>query len=294
MPTAITTSLTTTTTTSSSSQSQPSIASLKAATATLSASAYPNPSDTTTAQAAATLRTLYPRAAQAFLQRNVHLTHSLINSAFAILAPPPVPGPNSDALVAQRKKWDILRITFETTLYSSPPPSQNIDELPSPLRSNLLLSPEPLIATLHNRSLALFTPKSAPQKPTSAFLPAQILVTLALASLKLDCAEVGRGMIEDWLARHGQEDNGDAPDGYAKVLELYCLHVLPRLEEWDYAEDFLLYERELKPDTRTVSSPFLFDYFFTSHMQYISLHERRMNLNDGAVRWCVHLPAVRP
>ena len=116
-----------------------------------------------------------------------------------------------------------------------------------------MLSPDPLIATLHNRSLALFTPNPAIHKPTSAFLPAQILVTLALASLKLGCAEVGRGMIEDWLARHGQEDNGDAPDGYAKVLELYCLHVLPRLEEWDYAEDFLQYERELKPDMRTVS-----------------------------------------
>ena len=59
-------------------------------------------------------------------------------------------------------------------------------------------------------------------------------------------------MIEDWLAKHGQETDADDLKGYAKVLELYCLHVLPRLQDWDYAEDFLTYERELPDDVRQV------------------------------------------
>lgn len=217
--------------------------------AIISLKAQPTPSTVLT------LRSLYPRAAKAFLQRNVLLTHSLLTSAFSILLPPPTATP--DPVASHRRKWDILRITFETTLYASPPPSQNPDDLPASLRSNLMMSPEPLVATLHARSLQLFTPSSLSQKPSAAFLPAQILVTLVLASLKLECATAGRSMIEDWLARHGQEDRPDDPDGYTKVLELYCLHVLPRLDEWDYAGDFLLYEHELSPQTRKVSTRFL-------------------------------------
>ncbi|KAH9856646.1 hypothetical protein C2E23DRAFT_808418 [Lenzites betulinus] len=199
---------------------------------------------------AATLRSLYPRAARAFLQRDVALTHSLLASAFSFLTSPASVASVDDALASQRRKWDILRITFETTLYSSPPSAQDPELLPPALRANLLLPSEPFIGSLHNRSLQLFTPADSPQKPSSAFLPAQILVTIVLASLKLDCNEVGRSFIEDWIARHGQEDVPDDPKGYAKVIELYCLHVLPRLQDWDYAEDFLTYERELPSDVR--------------------------------------------
>ncbi|OCH93038.1 hypothetical protein OBBRIDRAFT_817981 [Obba rivulosa] len=202
----------------------------------------------TSKSAACTLRSLYPRAAKAFLQRNVALTYSLLTAAFAVIHPPAGTGPDPGA--SQRTKWDILRITFEITLYASPPPAHDPDELPAPLRANLMLSPEPFIATIYSRSLHLFTPSTPPQKPSSAFLPAQILVTLVLASLKLECTEVGRNIIEDWLAKRGQEETADAPDGYAKVLELYCLHVLPRLEQWDYAEDFMQYERDLLPEVR--------------------------------------------
>ena len=206
--------------------------------------------------AAATLRSLYPRAARAFLQRDVALTFSLLSSAFALITPPTASATLNDAFASHRRKWEILRLTFETTLYASPPSNQDPDSLPSSLRANLMLSPEPLLATLHSRSLQLFTPSDSMQKATSAFLPAQILVTLVLASLKLDSPEVGRSMIEDWLAKHGQEPDADDPKGYAKVLELYCIHVLPRLQDWEYAEDFLTYERELPPDVRQVRSSF--------------------------------------
>ncbi|KAI0635605.1 hypothetical protein C8Q77DRAFT_1052832 [Trametes polyzona] len=216
----------------------------------LSLKAASGSQSTSTSSTAATLRSLYPRAARAFLQRDVALTHSLLTSAFAILGSPASVASVNDALASQRRKWDILRVTFETTLYSSPPSAHEPEHLPPALRANLMLSAEPFLAALHNRSLLLFTPADSPQKPSSAFLPAQILVTLVLASLKLDCNDVGRSMIEDWLTKHGQEDVPADPKGYAKVLELYCLHVLPRLQDWEYAEDFLTYERELPSDVR--------------------------------------------
>ncbi|KAI0682658.1 hypothetical protein C8T65DRAFT_687261 [Cerioporus squamosus] len=256
MPTA-----TTTTTTSS--------------TISLKASQNPSSSPSPSSSAAATLRSLYPRAARAFLQRDVSLTHSLLISAFSLIHPPASLATVNDALASQRRKWEILRITFETTLYASPP-SQDPETLPPSLRANLMLTPEPLMTTLHSRSLHLFTPSDPPQKPTSAFLPGQILVTLVLASLKLDCLEVGRGMIEDWLARHGQETDVGDPSAYAKVLELYCLHLLPRLQDWEYAEDFLTYERELPPDVR--------QHFITSlrqlHSEAIAASRAQAALSD--------------
>ncbi|CCM06633.1 uncharacterized protein FIBRA_08914 [Fibroporia radiculosa] len=231
-----------TTTTAASSQVS---LSLKASSS--SSPAAPSPSAASSANS--TLRSLYPRAAKAFLQRDVALTHSLLASAFSVLeqAPPGTP----DALATPRRKWEILRITFETTLYAAPP-APDPAALPPALRAHLMLSPEPFVATTHARALQLFTPADRAQ-PSAAFLPAQILVTLALASLKLDCTAVGRSMVEDWLARRGQEDVAEDAAGYAKVLELYCLHLLPRLEEWDYADDFLRYEHELPADTRKYS-----------------------------------------
>ncbi|KAG9050184.1 hypothetical protein FS837_007082 [Tulasnella sp. UAMH 9824] len=216
-----------------------------------------------------TLRAMYQRAARAFLQRNTTETQYLIDAAFQIITPPQTAA--ADHLSSQRKKWDILRITLETTLYTSPPAatpqpptkgvpglSQDLVRSASPslnnnLRSNLLLSPPSLLATLHTRSLQLFTPLS--EKPSSAFLPAQILVSLVLASLKLDCAHVGRGMVEDWLARRPPPETEapgpDVDEGYAKVVDVYCLHVLPRLGEWEYAKEFLSYEIELPVERRS-------------------------------------------
>lgn len=215
-----------------------------------------------------TLRAMYQRAARAFLQRNTTETQYLIDAAFRIISPPQTAAP--DHLSSQRKKWDILRITLETTLYTSPPAatpqpppngvpaglSQELIRSASPgfnnnLRSNLLLSPPSLLATLHTRSLQLFTPPS--EKPSSAFLPAQILVSLVLASLKLDCAHVGRGMVEDWLARRPPPETAGpgVDEGYAKVVDVYCLHVLSRLGEWEYAKEYLSYEVELPAERRS-------------------------------------------
>ncbi|KAI0737097.1 hypothetical protein C8Q80DRAFT_1214867 [Daedaleopsis nitida] len=188
-------------------------------------------SSSSSSSAAATLRSLYPRAARAFLQRDVALTHSLLTSALSLVQPP-------------------TSITFETTLYASPPPMQDPESLPPTLRANLMLTPEPLIATLHARSLQLYTPTDPPKSRHPGHP--------CLASLKLDCPEVGRNMIEDWLAKHGQESDADDSNGYSKVLELYCLHVLPRLQDWaelphDVRQQLIASLRQLRTEAVSAS-----------------------------------------
>ena len=206
---------------------------------------------------AATLLALYNRAAHAFVHRDITQTHQLIEDAFAIIHPPTV---SLDALTEHRRKWDILRITVEITIYSSPP--SRPDDLPDSLRHNLIESPPSLITSFYARSLALFTPlSSAKQKPTAAYLPPQVLITLVYASLRIDCPDTGRAIIEDWLSRRdislstlepSISSEATKKNGYEKVLELYCLQILPKLEQWEYAREFLEYEGELSHVAREV------------------------------------------
>ncbi|EJD06523.1 uncharacterized protein FOMMEDRAFT_117370 [Fomitiporia mediterranea MF3/22] len=208
------------------------------------------------ASAISTLRSLYPRAAHALLQRDFTLTQTILESAFELLPPPSSLGSSSvpDSLDTHRRKWDILRITLETSAFDSPPSASSKgvsadDVLPPTLRANLMLSAPGLITALHTRSVRLFTPKQ--QSPKAAFLPAQILIPLVYSSLKLHCPDVGRGMIEDWLAqRDSVESTRRDLEGYERVLELYCLHVLTRLHDWEYAQEFLEYESELSDKAR--------------------------------------------
>lgn len=117
------------------------------------------------------------------------------------------------------------------------------------------------------RSLELYTPQSASKKSPAftnpVHLPPQVLTTLVYSSLKLDCPDVGRIMIEEWLARRESPstsvsfDNSRSSEnlednGYEKILELYCIQILPKLEQWDYAKEFLEYESELKVESRDV------------------------------------------
>ncbi len=210
----------------------------------------PKPVATAESSTVATLRSLYSRAAKAFLHRDFSLTYSLLTSAFTIITPPTY-SPD-DEIATFRRKWDILRITVETTVYSLPSSPDKEDPLPPALRANQLLSPQSLVATLHARSLQLFTPSSPPQKPLSVYLPHQVLTTLILSSIKLECYDTGRSIVEDWLARRTPEQSKEAHAGYSKVIELYCLHILPKLDEWEYAQDFLTYERELTESAREV------------------------------------------
>lgn len=215
------------------------------------------------AMTTATLRSLYGRATRAFLHRDVALTHSLVQSAFSILQSPTL---HPDALAEYRRKWDILRITFETLIYSSPPSPQTT--LPNELKQLLLESPQAFLKLTYTRSLTLFTPsEGVTQKgaPSATYLPPQVLLTLVYASVKLNCHDSGRYMIEEWLARRdplSPPDSTFSPEGngYEKALELYCLHILPNLEQWEYAREFLAYETELPDVVREVNLCFMFQW----------------------------------
>ncbi|KAG2068769.1 hypothetical protein BDR04DRAFT_1102664 [Suillus decipiens] len=222
-------------------------ATMTVATVLTSDTALPHkPSSKGSSSTEATLQSLYNRAARAFLHRDIAITFTLLTAAFALLPAPLSPPP--DPLDIHRRKWDILRITLETTVFSSTP---DIAGLPQPLREFLLLSPQSFISKLYTRSLALFTPSSLYRKPSSAFLPHQVLIALVASSIKIDCPNVGREMTEDWLSKRGQYDFVPSTgEPYNKVLELYCLHVLPRLGEWEYVKEFLSYENELSSDRK--------------------------------------------
>ena len=220
-------------------------------------------SSSSTASTEVVLRSLYSRAARSFLNRDLPQTHALITSAIQLIPPPPSIITDADhQLNVWRRKWDILRLTLETTVYSTPP--SEAEELPSSIRANLMLSPQSLLASLHTRSLKFFTPKMGDLDPeagfqrrlSSRYLPSQVVVTLVLASMKLNSLEVGKGIIEDWLSvRDDPEVAIERGDGYDKIIELYCLHLLPRLEEWDLAAEFLQYEGELDVAKKQVRLP---------------------------------------
>ncbi|KAL0574772.1 hypothetical protein V5O48_007199 [Marasmius crinis-equi] len=210
-----------------------------------------------------TLRSLYNRAAKAFLNRNISLTHSLLQSAFDTLNTDS-PASSVDFLHILRK-WDILRITFETTVYSSPAGA----DFPEQLRQISLKTPHALVKDMYNRSLASFSKDKT--STTATLLPVQVVSTLVYSSLKVDAPQIGREIIEEWLARRGSSlgyipPSSPEEDGYEKALELYCLQILPKLEEWEYATEFLQYESELSVESRLR----LQNSLRTQHVQAVS------------------------
>ena len=215
-----------------------------------SSKSLPSPPTQPRSNTTAALRPLYARAARAFLRRDIVLTHSLLSSAFALIYPPSTPVP--DSLTDHRRKWDVLRITLEVTVYTAPP--ADTASILAVLRSNALLSATALLASLHTRSLHLFAPADGPAL-NSAFLPPQVLVTLALSSAKIGCPAAGRGIVEEWLACRTPNIAATAEDGYEKVLEVYLLSILPTLGEWTNAKQFIGYETELPVQSREERHP---------------------------------------
>ncbi|KAK0469577.1 uncharacterized protein EV420DRAFT_1495454 [Desarmillaria tabescens] len=198
----------------------------------------------------ATLSVLIDRAGRAFVNHDHHLSQSLVDSAFTLL-PSPLSLP--DALDDHRKTWDIFRITFEAHVYASPPAAEDV---PEHLKEVMLQSPHALMTRMYQRSLNLFTPASGSSKSIATanvvYIPPSVINTLVYASLKVNCPDVGRVIIEEWLAhRHGRlSSNHTHHDAYKKILAIYCLQILPALEQWDYAKEFLDYESELSPRSR--------------------------------------------
>ncbi|KAG7451305.1 uncharacterized protein BT62DRAFT_1071880 [Guyanagaster necrorhizus] len=197
-----------------------------------------------------TLNTLIDRAGRAFVNHDLQLSQSLVDSAFTLLYPPlSLP----DALNDNRKTWDIFRITLEAHVYASPPAAEDV---PEHLKEIMLQSPHALMTRMYQRSLTLFTPASGSSKSVAmanvVYIPPSVINTLVYASLKVNCSDVGRVIIEEWLAhRHGRLSTIHTHyDAYKKILAIYCLQILPALEQWDYAKEFLDYESELSPRSR--------------------------------------------
>ena len=66
-------------------------------------------------------------------------------------------------------------------------------------------------------------------------------VTLVLTSLKLDTPGAGKGTLEGWLSGgwSPDEDISEGGDSCEKIAELYHLHLLPHLGQWDLVAEFL-------------------------------------------------------
>ncbi|KAJ3854182.1 hypothetical protein EV368DRAFT_80830 [Lentinula lateritia] len=253
--------------------------------------AHGTPSKGSKVKQSRALDKVYHRAARAFLNRNVALTHELLETGFKSLEGA---GLNTTYLW----KWDILRITFDTMRYTSPP-SSSASHIPF-MSEILSKPPQSFVEDMYTRSLNLFQQS---ENNATAALPAQVLSTLVYSSLKVDAPDIGRRMIEDWLASRGDTTdlslswtststsltensmsdgydadgsvNGDSPvdvgsvkgsDGYAQILELYCLQVLPKLGQWEYAMEFLEYESELELEAGDASC-YLFCYNLTRSLQ---------------------------
>lgn len=192
-----------------------------------------------------TLRSLYSRATHSFVQRDLAQTHSLVDQAFKLLSPPSSPLSLVDGVTSYRRKWDILRITLSTTQYSS-------TQSPTPKDENkdLQLAPNDFVQSLRTRSFRLFTPQSL--SPSAGYVPPQVILLLAVSALKFGVVTLAREIIEDWLAKRGQDDSLEDALAYEKIMEVYSLHVLARLGAWEDAREFMRYEGELPEEVQQV------------------------------------------
>lgn len=192
-----------------------------------------------------TLRALYSRATHSFVQRDLAKTHSLVDQAFKLLSPPSSPSSLVDGLSSHRRKWDILRITLAITLYSSTPSKSLKRETNQPQ-----LAPTDFVHSLRTRSLRLFTPQSL--SPSVGYVPPQVILLLAVSALKFDVVTLAREFIEDWLTKRGQDASLEDATAYEKIIEVYSLHVLARLDAWEDAREFMRYEEELSQEVKQV------------------------------------------
>jgi len=219
-----------------------------------------------------TLRNLYEKAKHAFLQRDLLGAERSLTLAFAQLPPPPPLSLNSnidkrdpDGLDSQRRKWDVLRITLWTTLFMSKDTSSS--SLEKKTNCPIHLGPIQFLEKLYSNSLQLFTPSSSTDPSSNdaggiVHVPDQVVFLLVVSALKLDQVRLAKEWIEDWLVRRDPtvpqttttttDRNVKEMTSYEKVVDVYVLHVLPRLGLWDDATEFLRYEAEMNEYTKQV------------------------------------------
>jgi hypothetical protein len=218
-----------------------------------------------------TLRNLYEKAKHAFLQRDLLGAERSLTLAFAQLPPPPLSLNSNtdkrdpDGLDSQRRKWDVLRITLWTTLFMSKDTSSS--SLEKKTNCPIHLGPIQFLEKLYSNSIRLFTPSSSTDPSSNdaggiVHVPDQVVFLLVVSALKLDQVRLAKEWIEDWLVRRDPtvppttttttDGNVKEMTSYEKVVDVYVLHVLPRLGLWDDATEFLRYEAEMNEYTKQV------------------------------------------
>ncbi|KAG0703212.1 hypothetical protein DFH29DRAFT_874611 [Suillus ampliporus] len=87
---------------------------------------------------------------------------------------------------------------------------------------------------------------------------------------EIDCPDISCEITEDWSSKHSEP--------YHKVLELYCLHVLPHLGKWEYVREFLSYENKLLFDKKCVilNAMMLGTIFRTRSSTWLSAREYKV------------------
>lgn len=95
-----------------------------------------------------------------------------------------------------------------------------------------------------------------------------ILLQLRYVSNPSFTQEVCEGFLADSALTRTNEDD----EAHTKLLELYVLHVLPHMEEWDYAEEFLQFNSLLTEDKKSNYRRLL------SHLRQKSIEDRQGRL----------------
>jgi hypothetical protein len=156
-----------------------------------------------------------------------------------------------------RTKGVKLAITYYAALHHSNPA---LNVVPADLGE--LLSPSSATVAL-DKGLSLCISQFADQGSGLDSVPATMVATLALASLKLgpEAVSHAKKIIEDWLSSLplqlevdmvGGRAEGVAED-YQKVIELYVGEILAREGEWEMASMFLETEPIMSSKRKEVS-----------------------------------------
>ncbi|KAK4702316.1 hypothetical protein P7C70_g3909, partial [Phenoliferia sp. Uapishka_3] len=225
-------------------------------------------------------RGVYRTAARAFVIRNyATVAHSLsaIPQAQSLATPDWLTALQLDAPNPQidlERKLGILRVTFLATVTSDSPSS--IPSECTALAHLANLPPPQLLTNMWHDMTATGTPdEEIFATPNAAFLHPSLVVSLALAALKLDEPRIGRAAIEAWFGSasdqvdkvvweetskedfdwrdYGIEQESGAGmsasmkevdpkralvGSWLRLYDIMSLHVLPRLGEWEAAADF--------------------------------------------------------
>jgi hypothetical protein len=167
-----------------------------------------------------------------------------------------------DVLDSHRRKWEILNITLQTTVYTLKPSEvKSTSSLASSSSPTLDTSVPPytFLKRLLAHSLSLFTPQNTESSIT--YVPDQVVLLLVVSAVKLDEIRLAKEWVEDWLVRRNVTSVTLSPEGdstpvssYERIVDVYILHILPRLGLWDDAREFLRYEGEMSEEAKEVST----------------------------------------